>query len=170
METGKDDALLTSLGWACHCALPRHTLSKWAGPGPVLGLGFFVFLRSTRPPPLRSRSVCRGSVGAGALPCWRRSPTVVSAEGSNYSSAVMAAAGGGIAGGGGATTSGCGLKRRYAPHDQEVPILLILLGPLLLLVFARLPSAPQRIDVCTRNVSLTDSTHDVARPACQWGV
>ncbi|XP_066398167.1 DNA repair protein RAD51 homolog 4-like isoform X2 [Miscanthus floridulus] len=31
----------------------------------------------------------------------------------------MAAAGGGGGGGGRATTSGCGLKRRYAPHDQE---------------------------------------------------
>ena len=52
----------------------------------------------------------------------------------------MAAAGGGGGSGGGGTTSGCGLKRRYAPRDQEVRILLILFGPLLLLVFARLPS------------------------------
>jgi len=61
---------------------------------------------------------------------------VVSAASVNYSAAVMAAAGGGGGGGGGATTSGCGLKRRYAPHDQEVRILLILL-----LVFSRLPSS-----------------------------
>lgn len=49
---GKGSALLSALGyWACHCAsLPRHTLSKWAGP--LLGLGSFVFLRPTRPPPL----------------------------------------------------------------------------------------------------------------------
>ncbi|XP_066391325.1 DNA repair protein RAD51 homolog 4-like [Miscanthus floridulus] len=31
----------------------------------------------------------------------------------------MAAAGGGGGGGGRATTSGCGLKRRYSPHDKE---------------------------------------------------
>jgi hypothetical protein len=90
----------------------------------------------------------RGSVGAGVLPCpsgyLPGAPRAGgglevsngSVRGRQLLGAVMAAAGGGRE----ATTSGCGLKRRYAPHDQEVRILPFLLVTLLLLVFARLLS------------------------------
>ena len=70
-ETGKD--LRYSAHWAIWACLPRHTLSKRAGP--VLGLGFFVFLRpdAAAAAPARSAGVPVGA-GRGGQPGIARAP------------------------------------------------------------------------------------------------